>query len=73
MYSFAVTSYESRLCVKDKDYVKDAGCHPHETDSGYMKRCFCFDDFCNNTTRAHSSLTFSGLCLAVAMVLKRVL
>lgn len=66
-------SYESRLCVKDKDYVKDAGCHPHETGSGYMKRCFCFDDLCNNSPRTHITLTFSGLCILVALLFNRVL
>ncbi|KAL4224968.1 hypothetical protein ACF0H5_015664 [Mactra antiquata] len=45
-----LTSYESRLCVKEKSYTKSAGCHNHETGSGYMKRCFCYDDYCNSST-----------------------
>lgn len=70
MFSIADTKYESRLCVKAKEYVRDAGCHAHETASGYMKRCFCFDDLCNSSSRDQTTFTITGLCLLSASFLK---
>lgn len=67
------TKYESRLCVKSRDYIKEEGCHPHETSSGYMKRCFCYSDFCNSSTRVHLTMALSSLCLSLALFLKRMM
>ncbi|XP_052800245.1 uncharacterized protein LOC128231452 [Mya arenaria] len=54
-----LTNYESRVCVKDREYLKEEGCHPREVASGYMKRCFCYDDYCNASGRA--SVTLAAL------------
>lgn len=68
-----VTSYESRVCVRDRDYVKTAGCHNHETDAGYMKRCFCFDDFCNGSPSARMTLTLTAFCVIISAAFKNLL
>ncbi|KAH3883967.1 uncharacterized protein LOC127835780 [Dreissena polymorpha] len=62
-----LTSYESRVCVKDRDYVKAAGCHPLTIDSGYMKRCFCFDDYCNTSGRPAVSFLAFGVCAVMTI------
>lgn len=67
------TSYESRVCVRDREYVKSAGCHNQETDSGYMKRCFCFDDFCNSSPRLSLTFTLTSSCLIFSFIIKRYL
>jgi len=50
-----LSTYISRVCVKDRWSAKDEGCHNVVTDSGYMKRCFCYGDRCN-----HSPVTSLG-------------
>lgn len=65
------SSYESHLCVKDKSYSRPAGCYPLQADSGYMKRCFCYNDFCNGSHYSSVKVTLISICLTVSGVLKR--
>lgn len=68
-----LAAYESRVCVKDRDYVKEAGCHAQEIASGYMKRCFCFDDLCNSSNIVSSTWTILPLSLILTVLLRRII
>lgn len=67
-----LTSYESRVCMKDKDYAKSDGCHAQETDGGYMKRCFCYTDLCNSVpSRTAPYWVFGASVFAATWIARR--
>ena len=72
-FLFAVTDFESRLCILSKDYDRPDGCYPHETDGGYQKRCFCHSELCNSGTSHRISIIAALFASLVTLTLKMIL
>ncbi|CAG2200263.1 unnamed protein product [Mytilus edulis] len=48
---FRYTEKVSKTCVRRNSYKKSAGCYGKTSAGGYMKQCYCYEEFCNSGTQ----------------------
>ncbi|XP_060064512.1 uncharacterized protein LOC132544876 [Ylistrum balloti] len=64
---YSYTTAISRYCVRFAQYKRDEGCYVKTANSGYVKQCFCYTDYCNGAASLRPDRTQSALRITLAI------
>ncbi|XP_033752650.1 uncharacterized protein LOC117336278 [Pecten maximus] len=62
---YTYTTAISRYCTHFGQHQKPEGCYATTADSGYVKQCFCYTDYCNGAKSTREDRTRLVLLLAL--------